>query len=125
MTNAMAQPQNLSLENIITTAVQIPGVKVSRESFLMETFAAEDDATRQAILTQGAVQAGISREQLTRIAKKLILARTSQSSLASFVTGIPGGLAMAATIPADVLQFFGMDLRLAQELFYLYGKGDL
>ena len=32
---------------------------------------------------------------------------------------------MAATIPADVLQFFGMSLRLAQELSYLYGADDL
>lgn len=32
---------------------------------------------------------------------------------------------MAATIPADVLQFFGMALRLAQELSYLYGADDL
>lgn len=32
---------------------------------------------------------------------------------------------MAATIPADILQFFGMALRLAQELSYLYGAQDL
>ena len=39
--------------------------------------------------------------------------------------GIPGGLAMAATIPADILQFYGMTLKLAQELTYLYGAQDL
>jgi hypothetical protein len=32
---------------------------------------------------------------------------------------------MAATVPADILQFFGMALRLAQELSYLYGADDL
>lgn len=32
---------------------------------------------------------------------------------------------MAATIPADILQFFGMAIRLAQELSYLYGGEDL
>ena len=32
---------------------------------------------------------------------------------------------MAATIPADILQFFGMALKLAQELSYLYGAQDL
>ena len=32
---------------------------------------------------------------------------------------------MAATIPADIMQFFGMALRLAQELSYLYGADDL
>ena len=59
------------------------------------------------------------------LAKKQILKRTSESSAASFVAGIPGGWAMAATIPADVMQFFGMALRLAQELSYLYGASDL
>lgn len=39
--------------------------------------------------------------------------------------GIPGGLAMAATIPADILQFYGVTLKLAQELTYLYGAKDL
>ena len=73
----------------------------------------------------GPVAAGVSKDRLALIANKLILKRTSQSSAASFVAGIPGGLAMAATIPADVLQFFGMALRLAQELSYLYGAQDL
>ena len=32
---------------------------------------------------------------------------------------------MAATIPADMLQFYGVALRMAQELAYLYGEADL
>ena len=32
---------------------------------------------------------------------------------------------MGLTVPADTLQFFGMSLRLAQELAYLYGAQDL
>ena len=51
--------------------------------------------------------------------------RTGASSAASFAMGLPGGLAMGATIPADALQFFGMSLRLAQELAYLYGAQNL
>lgn len=116
--------QELALESIITSAVQIPGVKVNRKKFLSETFANEG-VVLQDILDSGPVEANVPQEQLTRLANKLILKRTGQSSLASFATGIPGGLAMAATIPADVLQFFGMSLRLAQELSYLYGAGDL
>lgn len=116
--------KEVALESIITSAVQIPGVKVSRDKFLAETFVSENLPV-QDILDMGPVAAGISQERLTSIANKLILKRTSQSSIASFATGIPGGLAMAATIPADVLQFFGMALRLAQELSYLYGAQDL
>lgn len=112
--------KEVALESVITTAVQIPGVKVNRRKFLSETFATEN-VSIQDILDLGPIAAQVPQERLTVLASKLILTRTSQSSLASFVAGIPGGLAMAATIPADVLQFFGMALRLAQELSYLYG----
>lgn len=112
------------LENAITTAVQIPGVKVDRKKFLAETFAGSEFDIQE-ILDIGPIQAGVSKENLSKLAGKLIVTRTGQSSIASFVAGIPGGLAMAATIPADVLQFFGMALRLAQELSYLYGSDDL
>jgi len=91
---------------------------------LAEIFASENYSI-QDILDFGPITAGVSQDKLSLISNKLILKRTSQSSAASFVTGIPGGLAMAATIPADVLQFFGMALRLAQELSYLYGAQDL
>jgi hypothetical protein len=43
----------------------------------------------------------------------------------SAVTGIPGGLAMAATIPADIAQFFGHVIRILQKLTYLYGWQEL
>lgn len=116
--------KELVLENIITSAVQIPGVKVNRNKFLCETFANEK-VSIQEILDLGPVEANVSQDKLALLANKLVWKRTSQSSLASFATGIPGGLAMAATIPADVLQFFGMSIRLAQELSYLYGASDL
>lgn len=116
--------KEFALENVITTAVQIPGVKVDRRKFLSEIFSS-DEYIIQDILDLGPIQSGVSQEKLTKLAEKLILKRTSQSSLASFAAGIPGGLAMAATIPADILQFFGMTLRLAQELSYLYGADDL
>lgn len=119
-----AVEKEIALESIITSAVQIPGVKVNRKKFLSEIFATED-VSIQDVLDNGPVTAQVSQERLTILANKLILKRTSQSSIASFAAGIPGGLAMAATIPADVLQFFGMSLRLAQELSYLYGAQDL
>lgn len=114
----------VALESVITTAVQIPGVKVDRRKFLAEAFATENMPIQE-ILELGPVAAGVPQTRLSVLAGKLILARTSQSSFASFLTGIPGGLAMAATIPADIMQFFGMALRLAQELSYLYGAQDL
>lgn len=119
-----AQTSEVALEAIINNAVQIPGVKVDRQKFLGECFAKEDVDTQQ-IIDLGPIGAGCTREDLARIANKLILVRTSTSSAASFAMGIPGGLAMGLTVPADTLQFFGMSLRLAQELAYLYGAQDL
>lgn len=116
--------KEIVLEDVIGSAVQIPGVKVNRDKFLAEQFSTFT-VNIQDVIDVGPVEAGISRESIANIANKLIIKRTSQSSAASFVAGIPGGLAMAATIPADILQFFGMSLRLAQELSYLYGAQDL
>ena len=131
-TNSSAAPQAIqestaaeqSLEKIITGAIQVPGVKVNRKAFLAETFP-NSDMDLAELIEKGPVAMGVSQEELSKIAKKLILQRTSSSSLISFATGLPGGIAMAATIPADVMQFFGMAFRLAQELSYLYGAPDL
>ena len=116
--------KQMMLEEVITSAVQIPGVKVNRKQFLAEQFASKVNNLEE-VIEKGPIEAGVSREDIALLSKKLILTRTSQSSMASFVAGIPGGFAMAATIPADILQFFGMALRLAQELSYLYGSQDL
>lgn len=113
-----------ALESIITASVRLPGVKVNRDGFLAEIFSREN-VEIQKIIDLGPIEAGITREELYKIATKLILKRTSQSSIASFTAGLPGGMAMAATIPADVLQFFGMSIKLAQELSYLYGSQNL
>lgn len=112
------------IENVISNAIKIPLVKVDRNNFLKECFATKN-VDLDLIVEEGPVKAGCSQEMLSQIANKIVLDRTSKSSLMSFVAGVPGGLAMAATIPADMLQFFGVALRLAQEISYLYGAEDL
>lgn len=116
---------SLSLTDVVSTAVQIPGVKVERDSFLREIFKDTDPAILQDILEQGPVNSGCEKKLLRQKAHKLIQARTAFSTSASFVAGLPGGLAMAASIPADLLQFYGVALRMAQELAYLYGEPNL
>lgn len=120
----IAVEKDVSLETILITALKLPGVKVDRNECLIKLFSNEDiDA--QKLLELGPVAANIPHEKITQIADKQIFVRTGESSLASFVSGIPGGLAMAATIPLDLLQFFGMALKLAQELSYIYGATDM
>ena len=117
--------KNLDLTNVISTAIQVPGVKVSRDAFLREQFKDLSKERIDFIVEKGPVEAGCTREELKRKASKIIKERTAISTGASFAAGIPGGLAMAATIPADMLQFYGIALRMAQELVYLYGEVDI
>ena len=123
MSNAEA---NTSLEIILTNALKVPGVKVNRTEFLskaLHEYVSYNDLV--VVLENGPIEAGVNINTLDKVAKSLIEKRTLQSSGASFAAGIPGGLAMAATIPADTLQFYGVSLRLAQELAYLFGYEDL
>ena len=115
----------VSLSDVVSTAIQVPGVRVNRNSFLCDAFKEVDKDSLQSIIEKGPVEAGIGRAILKQKAHKLIQSRTAISTGASFAAGLPGGLAMAATIPADMLQFYGVSLRMAQELAYLYGETDL
>ncbi|WP_342562306.1 SHOCT domain-containing protein [Paenibacillus sp. FSL R7-0345] len=117
---------NNSFELVLVNALKIPGVKVNRKEFLAHALADKVSITQlNEAIDKGPVEAGISLDILNKIAKSHIEKRTLQSSGASFAAGLPGGLAMAATIPADTLQFFGVALRLAQELAYLFGHKDM
>jgi len=127
MNNNIEDSSN-SFEVALVTALKLPGVKVNRREFLLKTF---DSYSKNVamdiidILERGPVEVGISVKTLNKIASDLIQKRTIQSTGVSFAAGLPGGLAMAATIPADTLQFFGVTLRLAQELAYIYGYKDM
>lgn len=115
----------ITLEGVISSAIQIPGVKVNREAFLREQFKGESKEMLESIIENGPVNAHCDKNTLRKMAKKIINERTLVSTGASFVAGLPGGIAMAATIPADMLQFYGIALRMAQEIAYLYGEEDL
>ena len=117
--------KSVDLTSIISTAIQIPGVKIDRADFLRRQFKDCDPEEIEQIVELGPVAAGQDRSELKKLAKRIINAHTATSTSASFLAGIPGGWAMAATIPADMLQFYAVALRMAQELIYLYGEEDL
>lgn len=125
MAKSEQKNSNASLESIVSTAIQLPGVKVSRDIFLHEQFPDISKEMLEKIVEVGPVEAGCDRDVLKSMAQRLINNRTLKSTGASFIAGIPGGLAMAASIPLDMLQFYGVALRLAQELAYLYGEPDM
>lgn len=117
--------KSLDLTNVISTAIQIPGVKISREAFLREQFKDFPQERIEFIVEKGPIEAGCTREELKRKANRIIKERTAISTGASVVAGLPGGVALAATMTLDVAQFYGIALRMAQELVYLYGEADI
>lgn len=114
-----------SFDIIMSNALKIPGIKVDRKEFLAKSFSNHVSSDMLSkVLDKGPVEANVDIVTINKIAKKLVSTRTLTSSGASFAAGIPGGFAMAATIPVDTLQFFGVSLRMAQEIGYLYGFED-
>lgn len=116
--------QELALEMVISNAIKIPGIKVDRKKFLAEMLIKETDDI-QGVIANGPVAAGINEKTLRKVADKLIFSRTATSSAASFALGLPGSISIAASVSGDVMQFYGVALRLAQELAYLYGAKDI
>jgi hypothetical protein len=101
--------------------LKMPGLKVNRNDFFRRAFPKEDIGR---LLEIGPVRY-FGHAELDRKAAQLIHRATWKSSAMSFAAGVPGGLAIAATLPADTAQFYTVALRLAQELGYLYGREDL
>ena len=62
---------------------------------------------------------------IDRLADSCIKGHVVKASAISFAAGLPGGPAMAATVPADFVQFQWHALVLSQKLAYLYGWPDL
>lgn len=113
----------ISLESVFVTILRIPGVKVRRRPFLRKQFEKEATIRLYEVILKGPVETGYRRDDLMKRGKKLLTQRSLVSTAVSVGTGIPVGL--AAAIPADFVQFYGIALRLAQEIAYLYGEPDL
>ena len=109
---------------MLKQAVRIPGMKVDRERFLREQFASAPRQVIDDIVKRGPVAAGCDRKVLYKMARQIVLKRTGQSTGASLLAGVPGGITMVATIPTDTVQFYGFAFITAQEIAYLYGEED-
>jgi len=118
--------QSINFEMILRSAIELPGIKISRTDYLRKSLSKHfgEDIVNKAIETNPA-QAGISVKDLDRISKSSINYETSRVTGLSAAAGIPGGWAMAATIPADAAQFFGHIIRMLQKLAYLYGWQEM
>ena len=111
--------------HVLQQVVKLPVVKVNRSKFLMDKFSkkvASKDIPR--LLEEGPT-ALLPKETLDQVANACIKDNVLLASGTSVLAGLPGGIAMAVTIPTDVAQFYAFSLKLAQELGYIYGYDDL
>jgi len=115
-----------NFERILRSAMEFPGVKINRTNFLRKALSKHyaEGIVNRAIDSTPA-QAGISVENLERIAKASINYETTKVSGLSAAAGIPGFKAMAVTIPVDMAQFFAHILRILQKLAYIYGWQEM
>ena len=113
---------NITPEEIIAQAAQLPIARVDRSTFLRKELIKHypEEIVRLAI-EKNPAYAGIDKYKINEIANQVIQYETNKVSGISFAAGIPGGLAMAATLPADIAQYFAFTLRTMQEIAYLYG----
>lgn len=118
--------QQLSFTSIMEHASKLPLVHIDREEFLTKNLGKICTHTQlQMAIDNGTLHANIPITILDSLANAVINAETVKVTALSTAAGIPGGLAMAATIPADLGQFYGFLIRTAQELAYIYGWSEI
>lgn len=103
-------------------ALSMPGVKIDREQFLITTFRPYGYSNE---LKDKRPQDIFPEQVIERVAKGIIKNHSTKVTAISAAAGIPGGLAMIGTIPADLAQYYWHFLVLAQKLAYVYGWPDL
>lgn len=107
---------------IMKRAASLKVVKIDRGQFLRTTikkYCPEVDAS--AAVETSPIEAGVSPRDLDEIALNVIDFETKKCAGLSFLAGIPGGVALAGTVPADLAQYFAHVMRVEQKLAYLYG----
>ena len=113
-------------EDIIILGLRIPGVHIDREEFLRKQFMKNysNDVIQDAVKFNPA-HAGITVEEIDNIADQVIQYERNCVSGISLALGAPGGVAMFATLPTDIAQYYGYMLRAIQKLLYLYGFPEI
>jgi len=115
-----------SFGKALAFATALPGVRINRSAYLRRSLArhcGEAQIARAILETPAA--AGIPADIIKKIAEASIRHEAAKVTALSAAAGLPGGLAMFGTIPADAAQYLAHMLRIAQKLAYLYSWPEL
>lgn len=116
----------LTIEDVIIAGLKIPGIKIKRNEFLKKEFITRypEDVVEK-IIENTPAYANIPIEEVDKIADNVIKYERLQVSGISTALSMPGGVAMVATLPTDIAQYYGYMLRVTQKLLYLYGFPEI
>jgi len=105
---------------VLNVAARLPSVRIDREKYLRAALRhkVSPEQLEQAIRKTPAA-AGIERHIIAEVASVSIRYETSKATGLSALAGLPGGLLMVGTVPADMAQYVGHMLRVSQKLAYL------
>ena len=116
----------IDIEDVISMGLKVPGIRINREDFLRkELFKRYPQDVIADAIEHNPAHAQIPLEEIDKIADEVIQFERTCVSGISVALGMPGGVAMAATIPADIAQYYGYMLRATQKLLYLYGFPEI
>ena len=112
----------IDLEDVIIKGLKTPGIKINRAEFLAKTLKKRfPQETIDAAIAESPMRANIAQAEINKMANEAInFERTCVSGISAALSA-PGAVAMVATVPADLMQYYAYLLRMAQKLLYLYG----
>ncbi|MDE5880141.1 MAG: hypothetical protein K2H60_00290, partial [Muribaculaceae bacterium] len=85
--------------------LKMPGAKINREAYLRKTFSHLSDSEIRQCLSESPAKV-ISQIEIENAASNAIGSHTAKATAISAISGIPGGLAMLATVPADLANYY-------------------
>lgn len=117
--------ENVLWNKILAAVLKMPSVKVDRVGFLRKELRPYCNQSRLQMIGSVRPYTVVSEQVIDKLAKQCVRNHTALATTTSAVVGLPGGLAMAATMPVDLTQYFYHVFVLSQKLAYLYGYPDL
>ena len=97
---------------------------MNRDEFLRKTFGNAPSYVVERIVELGPASI-LTPEAIDRAADSIIKAHTLTATALSAAAGIPGGIGLIATIPADLANYYYHIVSVGQKLGYLYGWPDM
>ena len=117
---------NVDIEDIIILGLKTPGIRITRSEFLRkELMKKYPEEVIEKVVETTPAKAGITVEEINKIADNVIKFERNCVTGISAALGAPGGVSMVATLPADLVQYYGYMLRATQKLMYLYGFPEI